>query len=228
MWDSASRTSLATLTSHTGSVNGIALSPDGRTVATVGADRCIRLWDTRTHRPTAVLKFHTNEVHFVAFSPDGHTLATTAADQTTRLWDRPRASRHRRRRRRRSRSRRITTARPRNCHGTVRSVALRPSAPVTAAHGRAEASGRQVKAWRPEAQTGYSWCPPAKPGISCTIPRGLPSVSFVPRASRRPAPSRRLARGPSSAAPDRLRRHQAQDHQCLVGLGVPRPPAARP
>jgi WD40 repeat protein len=64
----------------------VAFSPDGRTLASAGTDRTVRLWDPVTGQPTATLFGHTEIVFSVAFSPDGHTLATGSMDGTVRLW----------------------------------------------------------------------------------------------------------------------------------------------
>jgi WD40 repeat protein/energy-coupling factor transporter ATP-binding protein EcfA2 len=82
---------LAVLAGNTNdSVWSAALSPDGRTLATVGQDRRPQLWDVsepRHPRKLAGLTGHTDFVFGVAFSPDGRTLATGSGDRTIRLWD---------------------------------------------------------------------------------------------------------------------------------------------
>jgi WD40 repeat protein len=78
------------LNAHINSVKAVAVSPNGRVLATGSDDHTARLWDiSNFHRPSplSTLTGHTNYVSSVAFSPDGHTLATGSDDHTARLWD---------------------------------------------------------------------------------------------------------------------------------------------
>ncbi|MFF5245221.1 WD40 repeat domain-containing serine/threonine protein kinase [Streptosporangium sp. NPDC000095] len=89
-------TALAQLRGHTETVNTVAFSPDGETLAAGGGDGAVILWDARTRRPIGEpMKGHTRAVDSIAFSPDGRLLAgggnngegTEPGDHTVILWD---------------------------------------------------------------------------------------------------------------------------------------------
>ncbi|MDB5311767.1 MAG: hypothetical protein JWO38_5969 [Gemmataceae bacterium] len=83
----------AALTGHTGDVYSVAFSPDGKTLASAGWDRRIKLWDVATGKDRESFevpnlpKFSTVAVYAVAYSPDGKMLAAGSQDRIVRLWD---------------------------------------------------------------------------------------------------------------------------------------------
>ncbi len=76
---------------HTASVDNslkcLALSPDGKTLASAGEDMIVQLWDVVTAKPTAKLADHKDWILALAFSPDNKQVASGAVDGTVRLWD---------------------------------------------------------------------------------------------------------------------------------------------
>jgi eukaryotic-like serine/threonine-protein kinase len=72
---------------HTGNVECVAVSPNGRRLASAGEDKTVRGWDTTTGREVLGLRGHTDRCGCVAYSPDGLRLASASSDRTIRIWD---------------------------------------------------------------------------------------------------------------------------------------------
>lgn len=85
--DFAANKDLARLTGHFARVTAVAVSPDGKRIASASADGFIRVWDAATFRPLAETKGHTAAVRGVELSPDGRLALTTGADGAARVWD---------------------------------------------------------------------------------------------------------------------------------------------
>ncbi|MEZ2303144.1 MAG: TIR domain-containing protein [Microcoleus sp.] len=80
------------LTASTQAVNSLALSPDGKTLASAGIDGRIRLWNTSSGYPThqklnALPNGLIAPLNSVAFSRDGKMIVSGDEDGTIRLWD---------------------------------------------------------------------------------------------------------------------------------------------
>ena len=70
-WDLESGQTLHTFEGHTGWVNAVAITPDGRRAVSASSDRTLRLWDLESGQTLRTLGGHTELVSAVALTPDG-------------------------------------------------------------------------------------------------------------------------------------------------------------
>ena len=72
---------------HVMAVKSVALSADGKLLASGSIDNTIKLWDTSTLRIRHSLESHKHWVTSVALSSAGSILASGSMDNTVKLWD---------------------------------------------------------------------------------------------------------------------------------------------
>jgi WD40 repeat protein len=97
LYDVATGELRASGTAHTGGVNGVAVTANGKRLITAGLDKTVKVWQLPALvagkpaelKPYASLEEHTNRVFSVAVSKDGKTIVSGGEDNTARVWDMP-------------------------------------------------------------------------------------------------------------------------------------------
>ena len=75
-----------TLRAHDDTIFDLALSPDGKLLASASADKLAKLWEVGSWKPAGILEGHTGYVLAAAFSPEGERIATVSADVSVKAW----------------------------------------------------------------------------------------------------------------------------------------------
>jgi WD40 repeat protein len=87
IWDVATGREMGNLKGHGRAVGKLALSRDGKLLATGSTDNTIKIWDLGAKRELVTLAGHTANIESLDFSPDGRLLASAGEDGSTFLWD---------------------------------------------------------------------------------------------------------------------------------------------
>jgi hypothetical protein len=72
---------------HTGAVAGVAITPDGKTLVSIGNENAVRVWDIAAGKLVKSLEGHTSWVGSVLVTPDGSKAITAGGDCIIRVWD---------------------------------------------------------------------------------------------------------------------------------------------
>ena len=91
IWDIAEKKLIATLQGEDGDGRGVAaklaLSPDGKHLASTESSAAIHLWNFETLRRRSLLRGHLFQIVSLAFSPDGQVLASGDSKGNVIVWD---------------------------------------------------------------------------------------------------------------------------------------------
>ncbi len=78
---------LSTYQGHSGGVDSVAWSPDGKYIASGSTDGTVRVWEVATGNTKVTYSGLSDDVFFVAWSPDSKYIASGSRDHTVQVWD---------------------------------------------------------------------------------------------------------------------------------------------
>ncbi len=86
VWDITTGTLLYRYINHKADIRDIALSPDGKYVASASNDTTVHIWETDKGERIFTYEGHKDEVSSVTWSPDGKRIASGCKDGTVHVW----------------------------------------------------------------------------------------------------------------------------------------------
>jgi WD40 repeat protein len=86
-WKAKKNKQQTTLSGHTDSILGCAISPDASFIVSASRDKTLKIWDAVDGEKRATLKGHTNAVSACAISSDASFIVSASFDNTLKIWD---------------------------------------------------------------------------------------------------------------------------------------------
>ncbi len=80
-------TTLYTYRGHSGIVDTVAWSSDGKRIASGSYDRTVQVWDATDGGHVYIYRGHADVVNAVAWSPNGKRIASASSDRTVQVWN---------------------------------------------------------------------------------------------------------------------------------------------
>jgi len=87
LWDLSAGRRLKGIPGFGSTMDCIAFSPDGKSLACVNRNGSLKLIEVASGKDLFSLKGHDEWISWIAFSPDGKLLATASKDLTVKLWE---------------------------------------------------------------------------------------------------------------------------------------------
>ncbi|TVR16057.1 MAG: hypothetical protein EA395_00660 [Phormidium sp. GEM2.Bin31] len=87
LWDSRTGEMRTSLGGHLGGTTALAVHPNGRLLASSGADRTVKIWDISSGRVVQTLSGHGATIFSISFDETGNRLASCDFDSVTKIWD---------------------------------------------------------------------------------------------------------------------------------------------
>jgi WD40 repeat protein len=78
---------LRTLIGHDGSVEAVAVTPDGQRIVSGGSDGTLRVWDLSSGQLLRTFAGYIQSIICMTLTPDGRKVFTGSSDRTVRCWD---------------------------------------------------------------------------------------------------------------------------------------------
>jgi len=87
LWDPVSVKFVRHLEGHTGVINAVSWSRNGKILASASQDKTVCLWEEDSGELLHTLRGHAGTITTLAWSPDGKLLATAGSEKVVRLWN---------------------------------------------------------------------------------------------------------------------------------------------
>ncbi|MCD8489658.1 MAG: WD40 repeat domain-containing protein [Desertifilum sp.] len=86
-WNATTGKLLGKFTAHTGWVLSVAITPNGKILASGGGDNKIHLWDLNTGNCLNTLSGHSGSIKTLKITTDGSKLVSGSTDKTIKIWN---------------------------------------------------------------------------------------------------------------------------------------------